>query len=87
MPIVWIPSLMRDLTGGASQIEVQGQTLGQVMDALDRAYPGVKARVCEGGRIHPSIAVCVDGRTTKLGVVAPVGEHSEIHFLPMMAGG
>ena len=87
MPIVWIPSLMRDLTDGGSQIEVGGRTVGQVIEALDRAYPGVKERLCEGDRINPSLAVSVDGKVTKLGLLARVGEHSEIHFLPRMAGG
>jgi len=78
---------MRDLTGGDHQIEVRGRTVGQVIDALDRAYPGVKARLCDGGRIKSSVAVSVEGKVVKLGLLARVGAHSEIHFLPMMAGG
>ena len=87
MPVVWIPSLMRDLTGGAHQADVPGQTVGQVIDALERMYPGVKERLCEGNRFKSSVVASVDGNTAKLGLRAPVGEHSEVHFLPMVAGG
>lgn len=87
MAVVWIPSLLRDLTAGQGQVNLPGTTVGQLIDALDAAYPGLKARLCEGDRLDPAIIVSVDGRIARLGLLAPVGEQSEVHFLPAVAGG
>ena len=87
MATVWIPSLMRDLTAGQETLDVPGRTVGQIVEALDAAYPGLKDRLCEGNRIRPILAVHVDGRVAQLGLLESVGEHSEIQFLPAVSGG
>ena len=87
MAQVWIPALMRDLTGGRQMVEVSGQTVGAVIEALEHAYPGIEARLCEGGRIRPVIAAYVDGRVAQLGLREPVTLNSEIQFLPVLSGG
>jgi molybdopterin synthase sulfur carrier subunit len=87
MATVWIPSLMRDLTDGRAQISVPGETVGDVIAALDRAYPGIRGRLCKGDRLDPAIMGSVDGRGARLGLLEPVEEQSEILFLPAVAGG
>jgi molybdopterin synthase sulfur carrier subunit len=87
MPTVWIPSLMRDLTGGEERVSVPGKTVGQVIDALDLAYLGIKCRLCKGDRLDPAIAVFVDGRIAPLGLSEGVAEESEVRFLPAVSGG
>jgi len=84
---VWIPSLMRGLTSGQESVEAPGQTVGQVIAALERAYPGLQARLCQGEQLNPAIVVHVDGKVARLGLSETVEEHSEIHFLPALAGG
>lgn len=78
---------MRDLTGRQETIKVPGKTVGQVIAALDAAYPGIRDRVCEGDRIGPAVAVSVDGRIAQLELFESVGEQSEIRFLPALSGG
>ena len=87
MPVVWIPSLMQGLTGGKAQVRVEGETLRQVIDNLEADYPGIKSRVCEGGRIAPGLAVAVDGEVTEEGLRSRVGPHSEVHFVVAVSGG
>ncbi len=87
MPIVWVPPLMRDLTGGVPWVEVSGRSVREVVDELERRYPGVRARLCEGERLAPGLAVAVDGRMSRLGMFAPVEERSEVRFLPAIEGG
>jgi molybdopterin synthase sulfur carrier subunit len=87
MPVLYIPPLMRDLTGGQPQVRVPGQTVGEAIEALDAAYPGTKARLCEGERLAPGLAVAVDGRRAAQGLHTPLGEESEVRFLPAVAGG
>jgi hypothetical protein len=45
MAVVWIPSLMRDLTGGQEQVSAPGKTVGRVIAALDEAYQ--RPHVCQ----------------------------------------
>jgi molybdopterin synthase sulfur carrier subunit len=87
MAVVWIPSLLRHLTAGQARVNAPGKTVGQVIEALEAAYPGLKDRLCQDDRLKPAIAVSVDGRLTRLGLLEAVGEQSEIHFLVAMAGG
>ena len=84
---VWIPSLLRDLTAGRETVRVDGQTVRQVIAALDRLYPGIKQRLCEGDLLRPGLAVAVDTQIAPLGLLQPVREGGEVHFLPAVSGG
>ena len=48
MPLVWIPTLMRELTGGEARVAVSGTSLREVLERLETAYPGIRERLCEG---------------------------------------
>jgi molybdopterin synthase sulfur carrier subunit len=87
MAVVRVPSLLRDLTGGQEQVSAPGKTVGEVVATLDNAFPGFKGRLCVGEQLDPALAVFVDGKIARLGLLAPVRNDSEIHFLPAMAGG
>ena len=87
MAIVFIPSLMQSLTDGQSQVRVEGATVRQIINNLEREYPGVRARLVEDDRVKPNISVAVDGEVTPLGMLERVGEDSEVHFLPALGGG
>jgi molybdopterin converting factor small subunit len=87
MPALCVPSLMRDLVDGQEWVIVDGETVGQALDALEGLYPGVQARLCADGRLTPGLAVWVDNRVGRLGLREPVSAESEIRFLPAIAGG
>ena len=78
---------MRSLTEGKSQVEVDGSTVREIVDALEARYPGVAARIVEEGRIRPGLSVAVDGTVGNKGMREPVGPNSEVHFVPAMTGG
>lgn len=87
MPVVGIPSLLRELTGGQSSITVAGDTVRDVIDNLERLHPGIKDRLCDGDHLRPSIAVVVDGATSTLKLRHRLSESSEIHFVIAISGG
>jgi molybdopterin converting factor small subunit len=87
MPMVWIPALLRALTGEQEQVTVPGKSVGEVVENLDHRYPGVKGRLVEEGRLKPHISVAVDGEVTPEGLQQPVAETSEVHFIPALSGG
>ena len=87
MPEVWVPSRMQTVTGGQQRVRVAGATIRQVVDNLEKEYPGIKAQLCDGDQIMPGMAVIVDGDLTGLGLLQRVQGDSEIHFLPAIGGG
>lgn len=87
MPTVWIPALLRPITGGEQSIQVAGTILGEVIDALETKFPGVKARLLEDGKLRPGLSVVIDGQVNREGLSANVLENSEVHFIPAIGGG
>lgn len=60
---VRIPSPLHAYTAGASVATADGQTLNEVLQDLDRQYPGLKFRIVdEQERLRPHIRVFVDGK-------------------------
>jgi sulfur-carrier protein len=87
MAVVWIPSMMRELTAGQDRVRAPGATVAEVIDALETAHPGVKERLLVRGQLAPGVMVAVDGKRALRGLQEHVGEESEVRFLPIMAGG
>ncbi len=87
MATVFIPSMMRKFTAGAQQVEVEGSTVRQVIQNLDLIHPGVKGWLVEGHRLKPNISVAVDGSVSSLGLLEPVSEEAEVHFVAAISGG
>ena len=87
MATVFIPSLMQKLSDGNHRVEIEGSNVRQIVDNLDAQYPGFKERLVEDGRLKGNISVAIDGDITPLGILAKVGENSEVHFLPALGGG
>ena len=87
MAKVYIPAQWRDLTGATTQLELDGSSVKQIVAALDRKFPGIAERVCDGDQIAAGLAVSIDGDISSRGLLAPVAPKSEIHFLPAIGGG
>ena len=87
MATVFIPSLMRNLTGDRETVVVPGSTVREVIKNLEAEYPGMKDRLVDKFRLKGNITVAVDGEVTPLGILEKVGEDSEVHFLPAIGGG
>ena len=87
MPVVWIPSLLRELTNGQKSLPINGDTVRQVIENLERKYPGIKERLCDGDRLHPSISIVVDGQTSTLKLRHQLRESSEVYFVIAISGG
>jgi len=87
MPVVWIPVTLRALAGGEETVRVAGATVREVIDALDARFPGIQERLCDGDGLRPGLAVVIDNQVSRAGLWQPVGDESEVHFVPAIAGG
>lgn len=87
MAVVWIPALLRPLTGGKRQVDVAGATVAEVIEGLEAVYPGIRDRLCQDGRLRSGIALTVNGVLASRGLQEPVDPAAELHFLPAIGGG
>lgn len=87
MPRVFIPPLLRPVTDGCESFDVVGQTVAEVIDDLDRRFPGVRSRLIEGDRLKPGLSVGVGTKVSVRGLSSKVGPDDEVHFLPAIGGG
>ena len=87
MPLVHIPTQLRNLTGGVESVQVAGTNLRQVIAGLEAAHAGLAARLVRDDAIAPGLAVSIDGSFTSRGLLAKVGAESEIYILPAIGGG
>lgn len=87
---VRIPTTMRPISGGVAQVQVEGDTLSDVLANLESAHPGFRDRLFdETGALRKFVNVFVadddvrylDGVDTKV----PAGE--TVSIIPAVAGG
>ena len=87
MPTVFIPTMLQKMTGGVKQVDFEAKNVRQVIEELDRLYPGMKDKLVEDGAIRSNLAVAVDGEIARMGLLEKVAENSEVHFVPAIGGG
>ena len=87
MPRVFIPTQLRDLTGGFDEVEVAGSNVRELVEQLESRFPGMQKRICSEGELSPSLQVSIDGTFSRRGLDARVSPTSEVHFLPIFGGG
>jgi len=89
VPTVFIPTALQALTGGREVVQVPGATVRQVVNNLEREFPGVKELLYdpEEDSLLAGLAVTIDGEVGQLGLLERLEENSELHFLPAIAGG
>jgi cystathionine beta-synthase len=90
MATVYVPTPLRRLTAGQGKVSVAGTTVAEVLDALERAFPGMaqELRDADGG-VRGFINIFVNGTEIRQlhGEATRVGEADEVSIIPAMAGG
>ena len=87
---VRIPTILRPHTGGAAEVAVSGDTLAAVLDALEAAHPGVRARVLDDdGRLRRFVNVYVGEEDVRFaaGLDTPTPAGVTVSVIPAVAGG
>lgn len=88
MPKVNLYATFRDLTG-QSQVRVEGKTVGEVLEALVRAYPTLKEELFEGESLAERVSLFLEGRDVRYleGLATPLTEEATLDLFPPVAGG
>jgi sulfur-carrier protein len=86
---VKIPAQLRTLTGGEGETEVDGDSVGEVLEALYERYEGLRDRITEDGELRRFVNVYAGGEDIRFGdgLDTPVSDGDEVTILPAVAGG
>ena len=91
MPVtVRIPTQLRNLSGGASEVAVEGGTVAEALAALDAAHPGFGERLHDAtGNLRRFVNVFVADEDIRFldGVATPLKDGSVLSIVPAVAGG
>ena len=86
MPVVLLRSPLKDLAGGNRSLHLPGATVGQVLRALEGAWPKTTGWVLdERGDVRRHVNVFVNGERASADV--SVAEGDRLHVLPSITGG
>ncbi|MGE5467093.1 MAG: MoaD/ThiS family protein [Ignavibacteria bacterium] len=84
---VIVPGQLHDYTGGVSRLSAEGESVGAVLDDLDRRYPGLRFRVVdEQGRIRPHVRFYLN-RSPATALGQPVAPEDELLIVGALSGG
>ncbi len=87
---VRVTAVLQKLTGGQKTIEATGETVGQVLEDIDRRYPGFRAQLYgDDGKLHRFVNIYLNDEDIRYtgGVDAAVKQGDVIDILPALAGG
>ncbi len=85
--IVHIPSPLRSYTKNEASVEASGSSLADIVQDLDRTYPGIKFRMIDeqdGIRQHIKLFV---NKQEAYDLKAEVSEQDVVHIICALTGG
>lgn len=91
MPVtVRIPTPLRKFTNDQSDVEIDGGTVGEVLDNLEAAHVGIKEKlVNDDGTIRRFVNIYVNDEDIRFldGAETPVQDGDSVTIVPAIAGG
>lgn len=87
--VVLPPPLVALFPGAERRVALSGRTVGELVDALDGRWPGIRDRICEGvgpaARPRRHLRLFVAGEPADLATSVPDG--ATVHVLMAISGG
>jgi MoaD family protein len=86
---VKIPTQLRAATAGEAEADVEGTTVGEVLDSLYERFEDLEERIADGSGLRRFVNVFLDGEDIRFleGLDTPVSDGDEVTILPAVAGG
>ncbi|HEX7671930.1 MAG TPA: MoaD/ThiS family protein [Polyangiaceae bacterium] len=86
---VRIPTPLRTLTGGEEQVIIDGSTVQQVIENLEKAHPGMRDRLLDEKGIRRFVNVYVGDEDVRFldGLATQLKGGEELSIVPAIAGG
>lgn len=88
--LVRIPTPLRTVTKGAGEVYGEGATVGELIENLERQFPGLRDRlVADGGELRRFINIYVNQEDVRFlqGKRTALKDGDEVSIVPAIAGG
>jgi molybdopterin converting factor small subunit len=86
MATVTLRAPLKDLAGGQSDLQVRGNTVGEVIRTLEESHPKLRGWILDDqGRVRQHVNVFVNGE--RLREDADVAPDDRLQVLPSISGG
>ena len=66
---VFLPYRTRKIFDLPVEVSAEGNNLRNLIEFLDKKYPGLKQELVDEEKLKPTISAVIDGRTTRLGLI------------------
>lgn len=86
---VRIPTPLRSLTGGEEAVKINGATVRDVIEGLEKAHPGMKDRLLDDKGVRRFVNIYVGEEDIRFldGLDTALSSGQEISIVPAIAGG
>jgi len=87
---VKIPTPLRSLTKGASEVSIAGETVQEIIDNLGREYPGLKEKICDAdGNLHMFVNIYLNDEDIRFldNLDTKLKDGDDLYIIPAIAGG
>lgn len=87
---VRIPTPLQKLTNNQAEVKAQGASIKELIDDLEKNFPGFKDRICdEKGKIRKFINIYVNEEDVRFlqQDETPLKDNDEVSIIPAIAGG
>ena len=86
---VRIPTPLRTLTNGKEAVSIAGVTVGEVIDNLEAAHPGLKERLVDDKGVRRFVNLYLGDEDIRFldGLQTTVKAGDELSIVPAIAGG
>ena len=87
---VRVPTQLRPLVGGSNEVSADGETVGEILKALDAAHPGFGERIFDdSGRLRRFVNIFLAEEDIRFldGLQTPVPAGATLSIVPAVAGG
>ncbi|HEY3064648.1 MAG TPA: ubiquitin-like small modifier protein 1 [Methylomirabilota bacterium] len=88
--LVRVPTPLRSLTKGNAEVQAKGDTVADVVEDLDRQFPGLRERLVDDtGELRRFINVYVNGEDIRFlqAKTTTLKDGDEVSIVPAIAGG
>jgi len=88
--LVRIPTPLRRLTGGQGEVTAEGRTVQELLETLERQFPGVKERLYdEAGQLRRFVNIYINDEDIRFaqGLETTLKKGDEVSIVPAIAGG
>src|SRR3989304_10252656 len=87
--IVRIPTPLQRLTNGRGEVECSAKNIAELIDAVEKDYPGMKERLSDGGKVRRFINIYVNEEDIRFlnKEETTLKDGDTISIVPAIAGG